>query len=54
MKLLLRTKAEAFLSDDYYESDLAWMELVRLPNAHQTRVESGFGGVRFDVQGLRS
>ncbi|KAL6911619.1 hypothetical protein ACP4OV_000424 [Aristida adscensionis] len=27
LKNLLRTKANAFLSNDYYESDLAWMEL---------------------------
>jgi len=28
LKNLLRTKANAFLSNDYYESDIAWMELV--------------------------
>lgn len=28
LKKLLKTKADAFLSNDYYESDLAWMELV--------------------------
>ncbi|KAF0931070.1 hypothetical protein E2562_002439 [Oryza meyeriana var. granulata] len=27
LKNLLRTKANAFLSNDYYESDIAWMEL---------------------------
>ncbi|GJM87217.1 hypothetical protein PR202_ga03151 [Eleusine coracana subsp. coracana] len=27
LKNLLRTKADAFLSNDYYESDVAWMEL---------------------------
>ncbi|KAK6911144.1 Peptidase family M49 [Dillenia turbinata] len=27
LKRLLHTKAEAFLSNDYYESDIAWMEL---------------------------
>nr|CAD1825601.1 unnamed protein product [Ananas comosus var. bracteatus] len=27
LKKLLKTKADAFLSNDYYESDLAWMEL---------------------------
>ncbi|CAN6245807.1 unnamed protein product [Urochloa humidicola] len=27
LKTLLRTKANAFLSNDYYESDIAWMEL---------------------------
>ena len=28
LKNLLKTKANAFLSNDYYESDIAWMELV--------------------------
>ncbi|KAF3795884.1 Nudix hydrolase 3 [Nymphaea thermarum] len=28
LKQLLRTKAEAFLSNDYFESDIAWMQLV--------------------------
>ncbi|CAN6450792.1 unnamed protein product [Victoria cruziana] len=27
LKQLLRTKAEAFLSNDYFESDIAWMQL---------------------------
>ncbi|XP_043695886.1 nudix hydrolase 3-like isoform X2 [Telopea speciosissima] len=27
LKRLLKTKADAFLSNDYYESDIAWMEL---------------------------
>ncbi|PKU79619.1 Nudix hydrolase 3 [Dendrobium catenatum] len=27
LKKLLKTKADAFLSNDYYESDVAWMEL---------------------------
>ncbi|XXG58541.1 hypothetical protein AAC387_Pa04g0831 [Persea americana] len=27
LKRLLKTKAEAFLSNDYYDSDIAWMEL---------------------------
>ncbi|KAK2651745.1 hypothetical protein Ddye_011601 [Dipteronia dyeriana] len=27
LKRLLRSKAEAFLSNDYYDSDIAWMEL---------------------------
>ncbi|XP_058113985.1 nudix hydrolase 3 [Magnolia sinica] len=27
LKMLLKTKANAFLSNDYYESDIAWMEL---------------------------
>lgn len=30
LKKLLKTKADAFLSNDYYESDLAWMELVSI------------------------
>jgi hypothetical protein len=28
LKRLLHSKASAFLSNDYYESDIAWMELV--------------------------
>lgn len=28
LKRLLHSKADAFLSNDYYESDIAWMELV--------------------------
>lgn len=28
LKRLLHSKAEAFLSNDYYDSDIAWMELV--------------------------
>ena len=27
MKRFLATRADAFLSNDYYESDVAWMEL---------------------------
>ncbi|XP_078157802.1 nudix hydrolase 3-like isoform X2 [Carex rostrata] len=27
LKLLLKAKADAFMSNDYYESDIAWMEL---------------------------
>lgn len=30
LKKLLHSKAEAFLSNDYYESDIAWMDLVSL------------------------
>jgi hypothetical protein len=30
LKNLLRTKANAFVSSDYYESDIAWMDLVGL------------------------
>lgn len=30
LKNLLKTKANAFLSNDYYESDIAWMELVSI------------------------
>ncbi|XP_050218196.1 nudix hydrolase 3-like isoform X2 [Mercurialis annua] len=30
LKRLLHSKANAFLSNDYYESDIAWMELVQL------------------------
>ncbi|CAH9095176.1 unnamed protein product, partial [Cuscuta europaea] len=28
LKRLLHSKADAFLSNDYYDSDIAWMELV--------------------------
>lgn len=30
LKKLLHSKAEAFLSNEYYESDIAWMDLVTL------------------------
>lgn len=30
LKKLLQTKADAFLSNDYYDSDIAWMELVSM------------------------
>lgn len=30
LKNLLRTRANAFLSNDYYESNIAWMELVSI------------------------
>ncbi|XP_061981335.1 nudix hydrolase 3-like isoform X2 [Populus nigra] len=32
LKRLLHSKADAFLSNDYYESDIAWMELVSMQN----------------------
>ena len=28
LKRLLHSKADAFVSNDYYDSDIAWMELV--------------------------
>lgn len=30
LKRLLKAKADAFLSNNYYDSDIAWMELVRV------------------------
>lgn len=30
LKRLLHSKANAFLSNDYYDSDIAWMELVSI------------------------
>lgn len=32
LKRLLHSKADAFLSNDYYESDIAWMKLVSMQN----------------------
>ncbi|CAK7336354.1 unnamed protein product [Dovyalis caffra] len=52
LKRLLHGKADAFLSNDYYESDIAWMELVSTQNtfdipknAHSCVFEEA-GGIR--------
>lgn len=49
LKRLLHGKADSFLSNDYYESDIAWMELVSVHDDELYFVSNDVGDIYFNI-----